>query len=184
MTVRIARPQLPYSAISLPLVILLSVCFSQPATADSQAAGAAPLASCPVATAGAPSCAVSTNPGSATQSGTRHVGNPVEVVSGNKYQREIDYQSFNTGLAFVRHYNSSLTEHDLGLGPGWRHSFHVALYRESNTRLNLIQSDGRLIGFDLVPGTASPAVYVADDVTDGVFVWVKHPTGISMTGGG
>lgn len=49
---------------------------------------------------------------------------------------------------FSRHYNSGLADHDLGLGPGWRHSYQVFLTRHDATTLHIVQSDGRRIRFE------------------------------------
>ena len=99
--------------------------------------------------AGGPSCGVTYDVGSSEQSWLppHHVGNPVDVISGNKYQRELDYQAFGTPLGFTRHYNSTLTNHDLRLGHGWRHSYHVVLSRIDEQTLQIVQSDGRRIEF-------------------------------------
>ena len=66
--------------------------------------------SCTIPHAGAPSCEAESNAGSSaiTPDIPYHVGNPIDVVSGNKYQRDIDYKAFNSGLTLVRHYNSCL----------------------------------------------------------------------------
>jgi len=114
------------------------------------------LAICLAPTAGAPSCSTSGSVGSSATPGdlNRQVGNPIDIASGNKYQREVDYRAVGSGLALIRHYNSSLRDHDLGLGPGWRHGYHVNLMRVSDTRLQIVQSDGRLLLFELAPRTS------------------------------
>lgn len=100
--------------------------------------------------AGGPSCGAS-NPGSSNQSwlSNHHVGNPVDTISGNKYQRELDYQAFGSSLSLVRHYNSGLAGHNLHIGPGWRHSYHVVLSRIDTDTLQVVQSDGRRVQFYL-----------------------------------
>lgn len=45
------------------------------------------------------------------------VGNPCNVRTGNKYQREVD--AGGDVLPIVRHYNSKITDIDFGLGRGW-----------------------------------------------------------------
>lgn len=74
-----------------------------------------------------------------------HVGNPIHVVTGNKYQREIDLHLPGLGLAFVRHYNSR-SAYRGALGPGWRHSFDTRLQDQGN-QIQLWQADGRRIDF-------------------------------------
>lgn len=119
---------------------------------------------------GAPVCAEGASPGSSTAPANtqRFIGNPIDVVSGNKYQREIDFQSFASDLAFVRHYNSALGDHNLGLGPGWRHSYHVVLSRISDLQLRIVQSDGRAIDFFYETGTDAPSIYKANLESDGL----------------
>lgn len=108
-------------------------------------------ASCLVPEAGAPSCATLTSPGSSTLDLAipQHVGNPINVVTGNKYQHELDYQSISSSLVLNRHYNSTLSSYDTGLGPGWRHTYQVVLTRVSDVQVDIVQSDGRLIHFYL-----------------------------------
>ena len=134
-----------------------------------------PTPSCLLPTLGSPSCTAS-NPASAPGSAVnpagpgRHVGNPIEVASGNKYQREVDYLAFGTGLAFVRHYNSALADEDAGLGPGWRHTYQVSLAALEGGGLRLRQSDGRSLDFAHVSGTATPEVHVGSSAADGLVV--------------
>lgn len=52
------------------------------------------------------------------------VGNPCNVATGNKYQKEVDRSS--TTLPIVRHYNSKLLV-DFGLGYGWLTPYHRRL---------------------------------------------------------
>ncbi len=129
-------------------------------------------ASCAIPHAGAPSCEAESNPGSSaiTPDIPYHVGNPIDVVSGNKYQRDIDYKAFNSGLTLVRHYNSSLGDYDTGFGQGWRHTYQVFLTRPEPGKLNIVQSDGRLIEFTQLPGTQEPNVYIPHNRSDGVLV--------------
>lgn len=51
------------------------------------------------------------------------VGNPINIMTGNKYQREVDVVGGEAGLEFVRHYNSLGINPDVGLGPGWTHTY-------------------------------------------------------------
>jgi len=69
----------------------------------------------------------------------KHVGNPCNVATGNKYQSETD---FNTaGLSFTRSYNSQNLA-NLGLGAGWRHNFQRKLSIDGNA-LTHISGNGR-----------------------------------------
>ena len=63
----------------------------------------------------------------------RGAGNPIDVITGNKYQRETDLPALPgvLGIEIVRHYNSAQagTDAPLGLlGRGWRLSYETDLY--------------------------------------------------------
>ncbi|MBK8958403.1 MAG: RHS repeat protein [Proteobacteria bacterium] len=96
--------------------------------------------------------------------------NPVNTVTGNKYQRESDYGGTVHGeLAFVRYYNSLLTaHHDMGLG--WRHSYSTSLTvttaRNGDQSARLTRADGRVLVFNRPVGKA---VFGADALTVGSF---------------
>ncbi|MEW8508580.1 MAG: RHS repeat-associated core domain-containing protein, partial [Candidatus Thiodiazotropha sp.] len=96
-----------------------------------------------------------------------HIGNPIHVVTGNKYQQEVDLTPLpgNLGLLFKRHYNSR--SHYKGpLGYGWRHSYDLSLKAERDG-YRLRQSDGRIIRF--APSDAADH-YIAPRVSDG---WLR-----------
>ncbi len=77
-------------------------------------------------------------------------GNPINIINGNKYQREADMPALPgvLGLEVVRHYNSqySLPNVPSGiLGRGWKLSYETALYNTA-VGLQIVQADGtRLI---------------------------------------
>lgn len=51
------------------------------------------------------------------------VGNPINVINGNKYQEEIDYRGKGfMPLEFIRYYNSN-SNSSSGFGPKWSHSY-------------------------------------------------------------
>lgn len=106
--------------------------------------------SCPAAiSSGQPACAQSRDVGSnvPNPNRSRHVGNPVDVVSGNKYQSEVDVRLGGSQLSLIRHYNSVDTTTNLGLGNGWRHTYSVLLVTAGDDIRRVIQSDGRLVEF-------------------------------------
>lgn len=76
------------------------------------------------------------------------VGNPIHVVSGNKYQAETDLATLpgELGLEFVRHYNSQYNGQNV-LGFGWSHSYWVAFTRLGDKLLGIQQADGRSLRF-------------------------------------
>lgn len=106
---------------------------------------------CPIApSSGQPACEVSLDVGSTVPDAavSDHVGNPIDVLSGNKYQSETDIRLGGSALQLVRHYNSQQTHVNLGLGNGWRHSYAVVLMAIGQDERQIVQSDGRLIRFE------------------------------------
>jgi RHS repeat-associated protein len=100
--------------------------------------------------AGAPSaCGATSSPASLSNtSGTvQGAGNPINVITGNKYQEEVDMPALpgELGIEIVRHYNSSI--HALGhMGYGWRLSYETDLYIVNNT-IQIVEADGSRIIF-------------------------------------
>lgn len=81
----------------------------------------------------------------------RGAGNPIDVVTGNKYQRETDLPALPglLGIEIVRHYNSAQagTDAPLGLlGRGWRLSYETDLYVKG-AQLQIVQADGTRLVF-------------------------------------
>lgn len=78
----------------------------------------------------------------------RAVGNPIDVVSGNKYQLETDLPALPgpLGLVWQRHYNSQ-THRRGPMGTAWRHSYEVTARWRSDDSIKLVQADGRVILF-------------------------------------
>lgn len=125
------------------------------------------------------------------------VGNPINVVTGNKYQAEVDMRG---AIPFARHYNSQ-TRHNGRMGNNWRHSFEVSVRpvhgREGVQRMRVTQADGRTMSFTAstgdvgvsIPDAASvKAVYAARMPTDGWILdrgnqgydWVRQTTQYSQ----
>ena len=78
-------------------------------------------------------------------------GNPVNIITGNKYQQEIDMAPLPgvLGLELVRHYNSQHATPGMplqGIGHGWRFSYDTRIYLVGET-LQVIQADGARIIF-------------------------------------
>ena len=79
-------------------------------------------------------------------------GNPINVMTGNKYQREVDLPALPgvLGLEIIRHYNSVNSEpgHPNGvMGRGWRLSYETELFDKFG-RIQIIQADGGRVIFD------------------------------------
>lgn len=71
------------------------------------------------------------------------VGNPIHIVSGNKYQVEVDMPALpgELGLEVVRHYNSAHAGVPGLVGAGWRLSYETRLHRVGDT-VQILQADG------------------------------------------
>jgi RHS repeat-associated protein len=77
-------------------------------------------------------------------------GNPVHLVTGNKYQREVDLPAAgpHAGLEIVRHYNAMDTRAGM-LGRGWVLSYDTRLYAHAAPRrVQIAQADGSRVDFD------------------------------------
>ncbi|MBN9462595.1 MAG: DUF2235 domain-containing protein [Burkholderiales bacterium] len=120
----------------------------------------------------------------------RSAGNPVDVATGNKYQRQVDVvlphlessalSPDGLAVAFglpaddsivmllARHYNSR-SDFALSLGRGWSHSFDTRLariVRDGRIELQVVQADGRRLVFR-APAQSSRAA-VAGGPREGV----------------
>ncbi|WP_371766297.1 DUF6531 domain-containing protein, partial [Massilia sp.] len=79
-------------------------------------------------------------------------GNPINVITGNKYQREDDLPALPgvLGLEIVRHYNSAYSapgQPNGVLGRGWRLSYETELVDRFG-KLQVLQADGGRVIFD------------------------------------
>ncbi len=108
------------------------------------------------ATGGAPGCAA--------------VGDPIHVVTGNSYQREVDLPALPgvLGLEVVRHYNSIHSDSAMGhkgiLGLGWRLGYEMLLKRQGRI-LTIEQPDGAV--FNWTQGVLDPNRFVPEDAGQG-----------------
>lgn len=90
-------------------------------------------------------------------------GNPINVVNGNKYQREEDMPALPgvMGLEIVRHYNSAISrpgDWTGRVGRGWRLSYETRLVATPHT-IEVLQADGARLLFSrdvLRPSLATP----------------------------
>ena len=87
------------------------------------------------------------------------VGNPIDVMSGNKYQMEVDMPALPgvLGLEIVRHYNSISSGRGSmpgSIGRGWKLSYETELRVAGNT-VEVLQADGGVVTFtrDLLDAT-------------------------------
>jgi len=143
-------------------VYLVAWIFATPALANLPNAP-----SCSNSSIAGTSCPTSADPGVTPiwNQSRRYIGNPVDVISGNKFQRELDYQSIGSRLHLSRYYNSALSDTNMGLGHGWRHSYFVKLVELDSDRRQIEQADGRTIEFTRLSGSSS--LYMAHSVQDG-----------------
>ncbi len=111
-------------------------------------------------------------------------GNPIDVITGNKYQRETDLPALPgvLGIEIVRHYNSAQagTGATLGLlGRGWRLSYETDLYAIGR-QVHIVQADGTRLVF--VADGQQPSHYRHADPARG---WVQAiATGPDARAGG
>jgi RHS repeat-associated protein len=112
-----------------------------------------PAAACPPAAGGSPGTC---DGGPAVQGNTSGIqvgaGNPLNVITGNKYQREVDMPALPgvLGLEIVRHYNSAYSGPNEGhglIGRGWKLSYETVLQAIGAT-LQIIEADGTRLIFD------------------------------------
>ena len=106
---------------------------------------------------------------------SQFVANPIDAISGNKFQQTTDFKSLGSELRFTRFYNTYQSDINLGLGNGWRHSYHVQLLRESDQQLSIVQADGRKIDFTLVGKSNARRVYTPLNARDGILVVHSNP---------
>ena len=82
-------------------------------------------------------------------------GNPLNVITGNKYQREDDLPALPgvLGLEIVRHYNSAYSKpgnRNSAIGRGWRLSYETELF-DQHGMIQILQADGGRVIFDRDP---------------------------------
>ena len=107
------------------------------------------------------------------------LGNPIHVVTGNKYQGETDLNALPgaLGLRFVRHYNSRRESNGANgvLGYGWTHSFTASLtYSPDADTYRLQQSDGR--GLRFTASGNDPDRYLSTRAGDGWLTQLPNRT--------
>ncbi len=80
------------------------------------------------------------------------LGNPVNISTGNKYQREIDYQSAGPfALQFQRHFNIATAQTNW-LGNRWTGTFSRNLVLQSTTTVKIFRDDGEVLYFQQCTG--------------------------------
>jgi YD repeat-containing protein len=85
-------------------------------------------------------------------------GNPVSPVTGNKFQKEVDYVAYGPfPLRFARYFNSFSNQGRAGLGVNWTHSYGQRLRGDGPNIMVAFRENGRSLRFVLTGG-----LYVAD----------------------
>ena len=132
----------------------------------------APGPTCSAAQGGKP-CGSQSGPASQTKSAPASgAGNPIDVITGNKYQQETDMAALPgvLGLEIVRHYNSAYAAAHAPVDPfgrGWRLSYDTRLY-VSERAIQIVQADGARVMFNR--NSSNPSLCTSDNHTNG---WVR-----------
>ncbi len=112
----------------------------------------------------------------------RMCGNPIDVATGNKFQREVDIRGVGD-LEFVRYYNAAATGHDSNLGDQWTYTFSGKI-TVSGDYIELLRDDGRLIDFKISGEVWVPVVarygYISRG-EGGVYIWRDEVNRITTT---
>jgi RHS repeat-associated protein len=115
------------------------------------------------------------SPTNATNAATfTGIGNPIDIGTGNKYQREDDYAGSGVNaLHFVRYYNSVLQDQDSGIGYGWRHAYQRALViAKDHPAVTAWRDDGTQYMFKLEGDKAAAPLGVIDELAREGEGWV------------
>ena len=103
-------------------------------------------------------------------------GNPVDLVTGNKYRHEVDLRaSAIVPFVLARHYNSR-NRFDGPLGIGWSHSFETRIVPArpgKRPELQIVQGDGRRVVFR--PDRRHSGQWQATRIEDGSVIEHRHP---------
>ena len=107
------------------------------------------------------------------------VGNPINVMTGNKYEREVDMPALPgvLGLEIIRHHNSANSRpgHPNGsMGRGWRLSYETELY-DVYGKIQIVQGDGGRVIFDRDP--KNPNLCTTHNPANGAMVLVAQKNG-------
>ncbi len=122
-------------------------------------------------------CQTQHDPGIVRTQGTllRHVGNPVDVITGAKQQREIDFQSLASPLHFSRYYYSNRDGVNAGLGRNWRHTYQVTLFSIDSNRLQIQLASGRRVDFQRIQTQTNSDIYKANSESEGYIIVGDEP---------
>ncbi len=125
--------------------------------------------SCSPSKGGSTSCGTTAPASMSTVPVSTGAGNPINIITGNKYQQETDMPALPgvLGLEIIRHYNSAYSTPNMPrgiLGRGWRLSYETDLHVTGNT-IQIIQADGMRIIF--TKDSNNPSVCASPNPTYG-----------------
>jgi len=142
---------LAYKLIQSGLLLLAVVLFDPlaPALANTAGACGSDVTATPCSVNGASPEGSTPDPASSesVRQAPASAGNPINLITGNKYQKHVDYQSPASHLSWQRHYNSSNSAYDFGMGRGWAATFLASLQYRNRGGAALVQGNGRRINF-------------------------------------
>ncbi|MBI5926298.1 MAG: hypothetical protein HY836_11935 [Aquabacterium sp.] len=143
--------------------LVLAALQSVHAQSSSPSSSSASSSSCGAPATGPGACVADQPASKPDPSPTASASNPINTITGNKYQREVDLPALPgvLGLEIVRHYNSDFSglKNTNGImGRGWKLSYETRLSVQG-AHLEVIQADGRRIAFqkELMTGQAGGA---------------------------
>jgi RHS repeat-associated protein len=157
----------------------------------------------------------SANPNGATDelasvspTGGAEVGDPINLATGNVYEKVVDYTTVGTNkLSLIRSYNSMSYTRNLFprlMGENWRTNFDRYIRVVSASAATAERPDGRVVNFALSSGTGTPdsdvdvkltysgstyTLTTSDDVVEtysvtsgkGVLSTIAYPNGYTLT---
>lgn len=106
-------------------------------------------------------------------------GNPINLATGNKYQKETDLpvNPDAPGIEVVRHYNAQ-DRRASALGPGWVLSYDTRLF-QLGSRWQIVQADGSRITFAGASGQPLANAHGTLSGLDGGWAW-RWPDGTQL----
>ena len=141
----------------------------------------------PPVTGGNPplTCSAPTNPVTGDPiTACAQAGNPLNILNGNKFQREEDMPALPgvLGLELVRYYNSGVSRENSGKpigGRGWRLSYDAELYIQPGTQtITYTQADGTATNFS--PNFNTTANKQADQQASKQTQWRSNTLGAGV----
>ncbi|MES2161636.1 MAG: RHS repeat-associated core domain-containing protein [Pseudomonadota bacterium] len=155
-------------------ILLSCCCAALPGTA---------MADCGPVPGGPPAACAPSSPASVGASGGADAGagNPINVITGNKYQREEDMPALPgvLGLEIVRHYNSAYSKPGSPNGPmgrEWKLSYETELF-EKFGKIQILQADGARVIFDRDP--KNPGLCSTALPANGRITLARQPNGMT-----